>query len=124
MSDIDRQVTELGRAILGDANYVVRDWVGIALVFRLWSRTNMMGYVYDRDGEWEAETPESFDVLRMAQDLRAAMAASGKGEWKTCLLQISQPGPKLVINFDYDDVDRWAITPANLRERVEELRPC
>lgn len=120
---IDRLMTEIGQTVLGDANYVERDWIGIALVFRLFNRTNMSGYVYDRDGEWEAETPSSFDVLRTAQLLREAMAAAGKGEWKTCLVQIKRPGPKLTIDFDYDDVDRWAITPGNLLERVEDLRP-
>lgn len=51
------------------------------------------------------------------------MERDGAGRWKTCLLQIERPGPKLTIDFDYEDTDRWAITPANLLERVEEFWP-
>ena len=122
-SDTDGLVHALGQAILGDEAYAARDWAGIALVIQLGARTSMSGYVYDVDGEWEAEIPQSFDIVDHAEALRDAMADDGKGAWQTCLIQIRRPGPKLAIDFDYDDVDRWAITPATLEQRVEELRP-
>ena len=122
-AESDRLLVELGQAILGDAKFVERDWAGIALVIQLDGQESMSGYAYDPSGDWEAAVPSSFDILDQAEALRTAMADTGKGKWKTCLVQISRPGPKLAVDFDYDDVDRWAITPANLEARVEELRP-
>lgn len=122
-TDTDGLVHALGQSILADAAYAGRDWAGIALVIQLDGRETMSGYVYSADGDWEAGIPRSFDIVDDADALRSAMAEDGKGKWKTCLIQIRRPGPKLAIDFDYDDVDRWAITPANLEARVEELRP-
>lgn len=119
----DRLLMELGQMILADANYVDRDWVGIAVVFQHDPRTRQFGYVYDADGKWEAETPSSFDALRKAGELRTSMAGDDGAMWKSCLVQIKRPGPKLVTDFDWDDGARWAISPANLAARVEELRP-
>ncbi|TRW16771.1 hypothetical protein [Glacieibacterium frigidum] len=122
-ADTDALVVALGQSVLGDQRFANSDWGALALVIQLDGQESMSGYAYAPSGDWEAAIPASFDVLDHAEALRAAMAAAGKGEWKTCLVQIKRPGPKLTVDFDYEDVDRWAITPANLQQRVEELRP-
>ena len=118
----DAKVHELGQAILADDSYTGRDWSGIALVIQLDGRRRMYGYVYGKDGDWEAETP-GFDVLDHADALRQAMNADGKGGWKLCLVQIRRPGPKLNIEFEYDDASRWAVAPADAGAAAERLRP-
>lgn len=122
-ADTDALLVGLGQAVLSDDRFANSEWGALALVIQLAGQESMAGYVYAPSGDWEAAIPASFDVLDHAEALRAAMAAAGKGEWQTCLVQIKWPGPKLTVDFDYDDVDRWAITPANLQTRVEELRP-
>ncbi|WP_165356279.1 hypothetical protein [Sphingosinicella sp. BN140058] len=118
----DALVHDIGQAILADANYVERDWSGIALVVEVGQRKRMYGYVYDAEGEWEAETPDDFDVIDHARALADVMAQGGS-RWQRCLVQISRPGPKIDIRFDFDDSAEWVVTPGNSAEMAEKLRP-
>lgn len=118
----DALVNALGQAVIADANYRDRDWNGIALVVEVAQRKRMYGFVYDADGEWEAETPADFGVIETARQLAEVMAGGSNG-WTRCLIQISRPGPKLNIAFDYDDTGDWVVTPGNHAAMVEKLRP-
>lgn len=118
----DALVHEIGQRIVADPNYSGRDWTGIALVIETAQRKRMYGFVYQADGEWEAETPEDFDVIERGVELAEVMAAGG-ARWTRCLVQIRRPGPKIDIRFDYDDTGEWVVTPGNHAEMVEKLRP-
>lgn len=118
----DALVNDIGQMVIADANYATRDWTGIALVIEVAQRKRMYGFVYLADGEWEAETPDSFDVIERAVELNEVMAGGGNG-WTRCLVQISRPGPKVTIRFDYDDTGEWVVTPANHAELVDRLKP-
>ncbi len=47
----------------------------------------------------------------------AAMAGPG------ACVQISRPGPKIVISFDYDDKGDWVVTLDNHEEMIDRLKP-
>lgn len=115
-------VNEIGQMVIADPSYASRDWSGIALVVEVAQRKRMYGFVYLPDGDWEAETPDDFDVIDRAAELNRVMAAGGNG-WTRCLVQLSQPGPKVVISFDYDDKGDWVVTPGNHEEMVARLKP-
>ena len=121
-SRADALVHQIGQAIIADGNYAARDWGGIALVIEVAQRKRMYGFVYLPDGSWEAETPDDFDVIDHARALADVMAAGGS-RWTRCLVQISRPGPKIDIAFDYDDKGEWVVTPANHQSIAEKLRP-
>ncbi len=118
----DALVSEIGQMIIADPNYSGRDWSGIALVVEVAERKRMYGFVYLAHGDWEAETPDDFDVIERGRDLADAMTVDGK-RWKRCLIHISRPGPKIDIHFDYDDTGEWVVTPANHAEMVGKLKP-
>ncbi len=118
----DALVNEIGQMVIADANYAERDWTGIALVVEVAARKRMYGFVYLADGDWEAETPDDFDVIERAADLNRVMGVGGNG-WTRCLVQISRPGPKIAISFDYDDTGDWVVTPGNHEEMVDRLKP-
>ena len=118
----DALVQEIGQAIVADPNYMGREWSGIALVIEVAARKRMYGFVYDANGDWEAETPDDFDVIERAAELNRVMAAGGN-DWTRCLVQITRPGPRVTIRFDYDDTANWVVTPSNHAEVVERLRP-
>lgn len=114
----------LAQRVLADPNYAGQDWRGIALVIEVGDATSMYGYLYGAT-DWKAETPDNFDVLEDADALADAMAGGG-ARWQRCLLQITrEPGaaPELKVAFDYDGTADWAVTPGNLTEMVEKLRP-
>ena len=120
----DEALAELGQGIVSDPNYATRDWRGIALVVEIATRKRVFGYVYDAD-DWEAETPDDFDVIEQAQALAEAMAVDGE-RWQRCLVQIKRQeggAPELKVAFDYDGTADWVVTPGNLSEMVEKLRP-
>jgi len=121
----DRTLTELGQQIIADPRYngQERDWQGIAVVVQVAPRERLFGYIYRPDGSWTAGMPDLDATIEKAIELSQAMRIEGKEAWKTCLIQIQRPGPKLKVDFEYDNPDRWAVTPANLRQKVEELRP-
>ncbi len=113
----------VGQLIVSDKAYQSRPWDSLTVVAKLDGGKSMFGYVYTADGDWAAQAPDSFDVLRRLADLKKAMAKPGEPDWKTCRIQIKRPDLKMHADFDYDDADRWSVTPANLEQRVEELRP-
>jgi hypothetical protein len=120
----DAALRALGERILADPNYADRAWRGIALVIEVGAPQQMFGFVYDAD-DWEAETPDDFDVFDDAQALADAMATGGE-RWRRCLLRFARKdggAPRLKIDFDHDGTADWTVTPANLSEMVERLRP-
>ncbi|HEY4202890.1 MAG TPA: hypothetical protein VGM83_20250 [Devosiaceae bacterium] len=118
----DALVADIGRRIVGDANYATRDWTAIALVIEVVQRKRMYGYIYLADGDWEAETPEDFAVIEKAIELRAVMAARER-PWMRCLFQIKRFDMSLTIKFDGDDISDWVVAPVNHTMMVEKLRP-
>jgi hypothetical protein len=119
----DRLLTELGQQIVADRRYAAEDWQGISVVVQVAPRQRLFGYVYRPDGTWSAGMPDMNATLDKAVALSEAMRADGKEPWKACLIQIVRPGPKLKVDFEYDDPARWIVTPGNLKQKVEELRP-
>lgn len=115
-------VLELGRVIVGDPAYA-DPWDALSLVIQLDQRKRMFGFVYLGNGDWEAQTPDSFDALKLADRLRETMRHQHGSQWKACLVQIHRADLRVLIDFEFDDADRWQVTPANLEARVEELRP-
>jgi len=108
---------------VADPNYSGRDWQAIALVIELGPRRRMYGYVYARDGDCEAETPDSFEPLFKAAELRDRMRKDTKADWSSCLVTLTRPGPQVRIEFDYDGSGKWAVTPGNAEVMAEALRP-
>jgi hypothetical protein len=119
----DRLLTELGQQIVADRRYVDEEWQGISVVVQVAPRERLFGYVYRPDGTWTAAMPDMDATIDKAIALSKAMRVDGKEPWKACLIQIQRPGPHLKVDFEYDDPNRWIVTPGNLKQKVEELRP-
>ncbi|UXN73049.1 hypothetical protein N8D56_18780 [Devosia sp. A8/3-2] len=123
-SGADRILGELARQILSDEEFAGKSWQAIALVIGVRPRRRMFGYLYRPDGSWEAAIPTAMrPTIEKARELAAAMRVDGQESWKACLLQFHNPGPRIKADFEYEDHSRWDISPANLEQRVEEIRP-
>ena len=86
--------------------------------------SGLTGFAYKTDGASEPAAPSNFATLDVLDELRNATAAEdGKAPWKSCLVRIEREGSRIVIEFEYDDVTRWAITRAHSQARAQELRP-
>lgn len=80
------------------------------------------GFSFDADGRSHpvAPTGPALDLMEQLRDEMAAANPTGRA-WTACLLRLGSDG-QIGVDFEYDDADRWAVTPANLATRVAEFR--
>lgn len=118
----DELVQEVGGLLLDDPAFADHVWDGLAAVMSFGkARTSVYAYRFHGEAEpvfLEVEH-ELYDLL---VKLREEMT-KGRRPWQSCLIQITQPDLGIEIDFDYDDPDRWKITPANMNGMIEEIRP-
>ena len=122
----DELIVEIGKAIVLDERYRNDDWSGIAVIGNFsGGRESMHGYVYRDDGTWSGCIPADpdDDILDKMLDLKRIMAVEKGADWHQCLVQISRAKQDVSIKFEYDDPQRRSVTPTNLDQMVEELRP-
>lgn len=120
----DDDVIELGRLVSSHPAYADTDWSYIALVATFAEgRRSMFGYVFFADGRWEAKLPRDRDrsVMRAFRKLHERMTVADGFGWLQCLLEISRQDQTVAVQFEYDDANRWSVTPDNLEERIGEL---
>lgn len=120
-------IHEIGGAIVNDENSLNTDWELLGIVFTATENadvTSLSGFYYDADGNATPEYPsEAANLPELMLELRDAMyEASGK-LWKAALFQITRETKKLTTHFDYNDENRWKVTPQNLESMREEIRP-
>lgn len=120
-------IHQIGGAIVNDENSLNTDWESLGIVFTATENadvTSLSGFYYDADGNATPEYPsEAANLPDLLLELREAMnQASGK-RWKAALIQITRATKKITTQFDYDDENRWKVTPGNLAQMREEIRP-
>lgn len=117
------QVIELGTLISSHPSYDGTDWSYIALVASFsGGRRSMFGYVFFADGHWEARVPRDPErtVMKAFRRLHEQMEIEDGVVWLQCLLEITKAEHTITVDFEYNDPDRWSVTPANLQEVVGE----
>ena len=116
-------VQKIGQAILADEAFRDDDWEALALVVQVEGAIAGHGFKYYADGSVPPAVPSAIETHFLFKDLAEQMAALEGRPWKTCLAQIKKPELKLRMTYDYDDVNRWMVSPANLDTMRDELRP-
>jgi hypothetical protein len=77
------------------------------------------------DGDAIPVSPKNFSIFDVLQELRDAMAtADGKVPWIAALFRIERKTGKLNADFEYEHIERWAITPAKVKIRAREFAPA
>ncbi|MGQ4615161.1 hypothetical protein [Nocardia sp. R7R-8] len=99
------------------------EWDSLALVANLDGAASMYGYTYTDNGEFSANVPAGVGFLEKMKEFREATGVRGENDWKACLIQIKRADMSLNVEYEYDDADRWRVTPDNYAQRIEELRP-
>jgi hypothetical protein len=117
------EVLDLGELVSSHEVCRDTDWSYIALVATFTSqRRSMFGYVFFDDGRWEALLPRDpgRSVMKAFRRLHEHMEAINGGAWQQCLLEISRIDFTVSVDFEYDDPDRWSVTPDKLQEMLGE----
>lgn len=119
----DDLVLTLGRLVATHPAYDGVDWAYIALVATFTKRhRSVFGYVFLTDGRWESTLPRDpqRSVMHAFRSLHDTMAARDGTRWLQCLLEVSRQDQTVAVQFEYDDPNRWVVTPATLRQVVEQ----
>jgi hypothetical protein len=62
------------------------------------------------------------DLDALLLQLREAAKEGASGRWKACLIQLNSD-MRMAVKFEYDDLDRWKLTPDNIDKMIEAIRP-
>jgi hypothetical protein len=123
--DRDALIHGLAETIAADSELMLDGWTHLVLVSRIEDgMLNMNGFCYTADGDAVPVSPRDFSIFDVLQELRDAMAqADGKTPWIAALFRIERKTGKLNADFEYEHIERWAITPANVTARAREFAP-
>src|SRR4051794_14714267 len=117
-------IHEIGSKLVVDIGNDKKDWAHLVFSGRIErDEPQMNGFAYTRNGEHEPIAPTDFEVLDFLLELRDAMAATEKRQWRACLIRIDRASGAITFEFEYENASRWEITPKNVEERASELSP-
>lgn len=118
----------IGNKIVSDPAYLDQPWDGVSLVGTFSEgQRRMTGFRFFADGAFKASLPKDKDlgIMNGLRDLHREMSAETGAAWHQCLIQIWKPGPKIHIDFEYDDPERWKLKPVSLdvSDYANSIRP-
>jgi|tagenome__1003787_1003787.scaffolds.fasta_scaffold20859330_2 hypothetical protein len=124
--DRDALIHRLAETIAGDSELLLDGWTHLVLTSRIEDgMLNMNGFCYTDEGDAVPVSPRDFSIFDVLQELRDAMSkAHSKAPWIAALFRIERKTGKLDADFEYEHIERWAITPANVTARAREFAPA
>lgn len=117
-------IIELCKALLSDTGIVGQDaWKKLVVVgVSGQGYGRMYGYRFDMQDDWEAVSPDGGqpqDILKRLQQAMLEESPTGRA-WVACLIRIGSDG-RYGVDFEYENSQRWAVTPKNLQTRIAEF---
>lgn len=124
--DRDALFHRLAEAIAGDSALLLEGWTHLVLVSRIEADTpDLTGFCYTANGRAVSVAPKDFGTFDVLERLRAAMAeADGKKPWIAALFRIERATGEFTAEFDYNQPERWIVTPDNVTARAREFAPA
>lgn len=122
--DKDALIIEIGRLIAADRKVAAQPWDKYALV--AWygdGVSKLNGFRYIGEDPGQPATPQALELEDRLDDLRAATRVEGKDPWRACVVKLDRGTGKAVVDFAYDDADRWQVTPDSAAEIARRARP-
>jgi len=83
------------------------------------------GYLYLNESikPFIATSDDRLAMRHISKGLSESIKAESNSNVVQILVQIRQSDLKIKIDFEYEDRSRWSITPKNMKQMKEELRP-
>ena len=96
---------------MNNKNYLQLKWESLSLVFcfdppSIWKS----GIAYMGE-DYVSKNPAGFDLTKCIVELRNLMSEEDGSEWLVCLIKISALTQEIDIDFEYEDIKRWYLTP-------------
>lgn len=119
-----RKLIEVGEGVLREGDFTDDGWSSIAIVAEVEGAIMVHGFKYYPDGDIKPGSTLPFETSYGLAELADIMAKQEGNRWKACLIQIAKPEMKMKMQYEYKDGTRWSVTPANIEEMREKLRPA
>ena len=121
----DELIVKIAKAIAASPR-LDPEWKSLSVVFTFDdSSLSNFGYCYTGEGrnDWRAFSSTSDELDDDLIKLREVMKAESKAEWRQGLFQLVRDTREIKFEFTYDGETRWVVTPGNLDQIVQALRP-
>lgn len=122
-----KHILELGELTLRCKKVQNNEWELLSFVFDVADgHIANSGFLYTKDKIRPASARIEADPLILDDkivELRELIFKQCNEKFKQLLIQMEKKSGKIKIDFEFDDPSRWSITPANMKQIREELRP-
>jgi len=127
MKIADDKLHEIAQLILQCEDVLSFQWTELVFVFEFGGvHVSNSGFLYDGQEVTPATTSIAQEKLRLRNSLEALredIFQQCGDKFNQLLFQMENETKHFKIDFEFDDPKRWAITPSNMFEMREELRP-
>ncbi|MEO4000439.1 hypothetical protein [Mesorhizobium sp. CAU 1732] len=121
-----KHASNIAKGVVESIDFNGLEWAEVSVVFQVDDEgfvTNTYGYSYDDDGKPTAIAPDIDNVEEPVRAYREWLRQEGDKGFTRMLFQFNRNTLKVKADFEYDNVARWKVTPANIDTITEELRP-
>ena len=81
------------------------------------------GYAYDKEGDYMPSAVGSEELESAIKNYRTWLSKDTDKGFMKMLFQFNRDSGQVQADFEYDDPMRWKVTPNNIDDMIEELRP-
>jgi predicted nucleotidyltransferase len=122
-----KYIFEIVHVILMSEDVKENNWESLSFVFDVAdSHIANSGFLYTEDKIRPAVADIDHDPLILDDkiiELREKVFEQCNAKFKQLLIQMEKGSGRIKIDFEFDNPSRWSITPANMKQIREELRP-
>lgn len=127
MKIAEDKLHEIAQLVLQCEDVLSFQWTELVFVFELGEGyVSNSGFLYDAEEITPASASIEDEQLLLdntLEQLREDIYQQCGEKFNQLLFQIENKTKRFKIDFEFDDPKRWAITPSNMFEMREKLRP-
>lgn len=117
-------IQEIGGIVISDESYAGTSWQSLAIVVTLdETMRRKSGFYWDDAGKAHPDYPRSGEFLDKLEELQSVTRGPTGRSWTCALIRLKRDSMAMTIDYEYDDPGRWKVTPLNIEQMREELRP-
>ncbi|GAA5154987.1 hypothetical protein GCM10023340_39450 [Nocardioides marinquilinus] len=116
---------DLIRAVVTNLTHAPENWQSLAIVVELGGGrvSGTSGYTYAPDGTSEPTSARPSRIIPAVEAYLDDRYEPGQPRPVAMLVQLDRDASAYEITFEDDDIRRWKVTPANIDEMPEKVRP-
>ena len=126
MSENMQHMESIAKAIFESNALRQLDWLQSSIVFEMDDDGYVVGtygFAYDEHGKSIPVAPSIDEIEEPVQAYREWLRLDGDKGFIKMLFQFDRTNSKVNASFEFENPQRWSVTPANIDKITEELRP-